>query len=238
MTINPDDMKPAAGGEQASPAQDAPVRKRPHPVILFVIGFAISLLIGAIFQQLTNKDALASAKAAQDSWRVAVETSQPFAVATQYWEDVQTVWRGAPPNPDAYSLGGSGGGGIGTPVVALAITGTRLFEAGGVWALLNLALAGLALAVYNYRRTNGLSIFFEDFVGNFIAGPFLLIGLSSVIALVLQVVMMAALAALGWVTDLAAVAAGTTGIAGFCWFCFTELGKKGVEHAVTPKFKV
>jgi hypothetical protein len=238
VTDNSDNTKPVTGGEQPPAPQDGGGRKRPHPLIVFVIGFAISLVVGWVFQQITNPETLAGAKAAQDSWRVAVETSQPFAVVSQYWDDVQMIWNGAPPDPDSYSLSNSGGGGIATPAVALAITGTRLFEAGGMWALINLALAALAIAVYNYRRTKGLSIFFDDYVGNILAGPFLLIGVSSVIALVLQIVMGAALAVLGWMTDLAAVAAGATGIAGFCWYCFTELGKKGVEHAVTPKFKV
>jgi hypothetical protein len=255
VPINPDDMKPAGGDAQPSPQATAPAsplaapapqvsaptqptpRKPLSRVAIFIIGFAISLAIGWLVQEATNPETLASAKQAQDSWKIAVETSQPFAILDQYWNDVQTIWNGAPPDPDTYSLSNSGGGGIATPIIALAVTGTRLFETGGVWALINLALAGLSIAVYNYRRTRGDSIFFDDYVGNVIMGPFLLIGISSVIALVLQVVMAVALAALSWVTDLAAAAAGATGVVGFCWFCLTELGKKGAEHVITPKFK-
>lgn len=234
MSSEPDDMKASTGGEAPAPV----ARKRPHPIIVFLVGFAISLGVGLLFQLVTSPETLEGAKTAQESWKTSVEMQQPFAVATQYWDDVTRIWNGGQSSSDSYSLDGGRGGGIATPVMALAVTGTRLFETGGIWALLNLVLAALAIAVYNYRRSNGLTIFFDDFVGNGLVAPFLIVGVASVFALALQLVMLVAVTLVGWVTHLAAAAAGATGVAGFCWFCFTELGKKGVEHVVTPKFRV
>jgi hypothetical protein len=204
-------------------------------ILIWVIGFFISLAAGWVVERVTEPEMLRAAKEAQDGWIKAASATSPFSVATTYWEDIQIAWRGAPPNSDHYDINASKGAGIATPIVALFITGSRFFEAGGISVIVQLLLGALAVALFNYNRSKGQTIFFEDGITNLLLAPVAIVLAASFIGLVLQLVMLGALYALSWVTGLAAAAAGATGIAGFCWFCFTKLSEKGIEHVATPK---
>jgi hypothetical protein len=122
------------------------------------------------------------------------------------------------------------------PLVALWHGATRL-ASGGAGALV---MAGLQIAfglAAFLLVTSGMSKANEPGFGSALAnitlGPLAVIALGSVLALVLQLIMLAALYGLSWVTGFAAWAAGATGIAGGCWWCFTKVAEKGVEHSVS-----
>jgi hypothetical protein len=94
-------------------------------------------------------------------------------------------------------------------------------------------LVGFAAFVALSRALNSGRIGFGDGWMNYTLGPISVIGLGSLVALVLQGVMLGSLIALSWVTGLAAGAAGATGIIGGLWWAGTKLAEKGIEDALT-----
>lgn len=202
--------------------------------VVFIVGFAISLAIGAAVERITEQEFLETAEAAQAEWIEAVSKTSPIGVAQTFWTEISGAFTGDS-SSGAWSASGGKGHGIASPLVALAMTVWRLAYTSGLFGIIQLALAALAIAVFNYRRSHGDTILFDEYLTNLIGGPVAIVATASVIGLVLWGVMLGALYALSWITGLAAAAAGATGVVGFCWFCLTKLGEKGAEHIVTPK---
>ncbi|MFT3722729.1 MAG: hypothetical protein QM773_04000 [Hyphomonadaceae bacterium] len=216
-----------------------PQKKRwPMRVLFFFIAFFISIAIGKVFEVVSDPETLVSAKATQQEWLHTVEGTSPIAVASTYWLELKGAWTGdfSEGAWSAFEADGKGKG-IVTPVYALVITGARFFYEGGIPIIIQLVLGALGVAVFNFMRTNGETILFENELTTLLFGPIAVILAASIIGMVLWALMTGGLYALGWATDFAAWAIGATGIAGFCVFCFGELGKKGVEHVLTPKLK-
>lgn len=217
----------------------APKKKRlSMRILFFFLAFFISIAIGKAFEMASDPETLATAKAAQVEWMQTVQGTSPIAVASTYWTELNGAWWGESSEGawSAFEANGKGKG-IVTPVYALVMTGARFFYEGGVPIVIQLVLGALGVAVFNFVRTNGQTILFENELTTLLFGPIAIILSASVIGLVLWVLMTGGLYLLGWATDFAAWAVGATGIAGFCVFCFGELGKKGVEHIITPKLK-
>ena len=214
-----------------------PPKRRLNKIVVFIAGFFISLAIGWLVEHVTDREFLDSAKEAQDGWIHAVSETSPIAVGATYVDELQAAFSGHPTaaNPTAFDGDMSGGQGIASPVFALVITATTFFTQGGVSAIVQLILGALAVGVFNFMRTKGKDVFFDELATNIFLGPIAIIIAASLIGLVLQGLMLGALYALSWITGLAAAAAGATGIVGFCWFCATKLGEKGVEHIATPR---
>lgn len=222
----------------APPTGDAPPPKRRlNKVIVFIAGFFMSLAIGWLIENVTDREFLEGAKQAQDGWIKAVSETSPIAVGSTYMDELGAAFSGHHTNPASYTFDSdmSGGQGIASPVVALVITATRFLSEGGITAIVQLILGALAVAAFNFQRTEGKGIFFDELWTNLFLGPVAIVLLASLIGLILQGLMLGSLYALSWVTGLAAAAAGATGVVGFCWFCLTKLGEKGVEHVATPK---
>jgi hypothetical protein len=217
-------------------AENTSGRKRPPEWAVWLIGFAISLAVGLVFDHLTNKDILDRIENAQRGWIKAAEATTPFTVADTYWKDLQEAWRGRPLDQPAYDFDDARGAGIWSPFVALVSTGESAVRAGGLTALLQLALGALGIATFNYTKSQGRSIFFEDPYMNILLGPVAIIAAASVIGLALWLVMWAALHTLGNFITVASSLCGTCGVAGFCSYCGKKLAEKHVEHALTPKF--
>lgn len=218
--------------------EQPPPKRKLNKIIVFIAGFFMSLAIGWAVENVTDREFLESATEAQAGWIEAVSNTSPIAVAGTFWDELQaamTGHRGAYSGLTNFDSDMSGSQGIASPVYALVITATRFLAEGGISALVQLVLGALALAVFNFQRTKGEGIFFDNFALNIVLGPIAIVVLASLIGLVLQGIMLGALYALSWVTGLAAAAAGATGVVGFCWFCITKLGEKGVEHVATPK---
>jgi len=210
------------------------LNKWPRRVAMWVIGFFISLAIGWVAERVTEPEFLAEAKQAQADWIEAVSQTSPIAVVTTYWSEITSAFDGK--SHDGAWAGRTGDGqGIGSPVVALVMTLLRFFYDGGVATLVQVGLGALAFCAFNFWRSKGQTILFEDGYATMLAGPPLIILAASVIGLILQGVMLGALYTLSWITGLAAAAAGATGVVGFCWFCVTKLGEKGAEHVLTPE---
>jgi len=222
----------------SQPPPGDPPKRKPNKLLVFIAGFFMSLAIGWAIENITDREFLESATEAQAGWIEAVSQTSPIAVAGTFWDELQfamTGHRGDYSGTAPFDSNMSGGQGIASPVYALVITATRFFADGGISALIQLALGALAVAVFNFRRTKGEGIFFDELPVNIVVGPIAIVACASLIGLILQGVMLGALYALSWITGLAAAAAGATGIVGFCWFCVTKLGEKGVEHVATPK---
>ncbi len=217
--------------------EQKPYKRRLNKVVVFIAGFFMSLAIGWLVEHVTDREFLEGAKEAQDGWITAVSETSPIAVGTTYVDELQAAFSGHRTDKNSYTFNGdmSGGQGIASPLVALVITATSFFALGGVSAIVQLVLGALAVAVFNFVRTKGENIFFDELWTNLFLGPVLIIIAASLIGLILQGAMLGSLYALSWVTGLAAAAAGATGVVGFCWFCLTKLGEKGVEHVATPK---
>jgi hypothetical protein len=222
--------------ENQTPGGPAGRRKRPPAWAIWLITFAISLGVGLVFDHLTSEKILNGAVQAQGEWIAAVESTSPIAVATAYWENLQTAANGRPPGEPRYDFEETRGAGVWTPIVALYSTGESLVRTGGLTALLQLALGALAVAVYNHNRTRGRSIFYDEMMTNILLGPLAIILAASAIGLALWLIMLAALYTLSGITQLAASLAGVCGVGGFCWYCAQKLAEKRVETILTPKF--
>jgi hypothetical protein len=217
----------------------APKKKRwPMRVLFFLVAFFISIGVGKAFEMAGDVELLAEAKAAQQEWIKTVSGTSPIAVASTYWTELNGAWWGESPDGawSAFEANGEGKG-IVTPVYALVMTGARFFYEGGIPIVIQLVLGALGVAVFNYLRSSGQTILFENELTTMLFGPIAVVLAASLIGMVLWVLMQGGLYLLGWATDFAAWAVGATGIVGFCAFCFGELGKKGVEHVLTSKLK-
>lgn len=210
-------------------------RKRPPAWVIWLASFGVSLGVGLVFDHLTNKTILARAVQAQCDWIKAAESTSPVAVAVTYWEELQQAAQGRPLNETRYDFDESRGAGLWSPVAALFSTAARVYETGGLAALLQLALGALAVAVYNHRNSRGRTVFFDELITNLLLGPVAIILAASVIGFALWALMLGAFYALSWVTQVAAALAGSCSVGGFCWYCVRKLGEKQVETALTPK---
>lgn len=221
----------------APPGEQPPPKRKPNKLIVFIAGFFMSLAIGWLVEHVTDREFLEGAKEAQDGWIKAVSETSPIAVGTTYIDELQAAFSGHRTDKNSYTFNSdmSGGQGIASPFMALVITAISFFALGGVSAIVQLVLGALAVAVFNFARTEGKGIFFDELWTNIFFGPIAIIIAASLIGLILQGAMLGSLYALSWITGLAAAAAGATGVVGFCWFCLTKLGEKGVEHVATPK---
>jgi len=224
-------MSQETSGEAAPRKKSWPLR-----VLFFFIAFFISIAIGKAFEVASDPELLAEAKVAQREWVDTVSGTSPVAVASTYWVELNGAWWGESSEGawSAFEAGGKGKG-IVTPVYALVMTGARFFYEGGVPIVIQLALGALGVAVLNFLRSNGQTILFDNELTTLLFGPIAVILAASLIGMALWGLMQAGLFLLGWATDFAAWAVGATGIVGFCLYCFGELGKKGVEHVLTPK---
>jgi hypothetical protein len=225
--------------EEAS-GEAAPKKKRlGMRVLFFFIAFFISIAVGKAFETASDPETLASAKVAQQEWMQTVQGTSPIAVVSTYWIELNGAWWGESSEGawSAFEANGKGKG-IVTPIYALVMTGARFFYEGGIPIVIQLVLGALGVAVFNFIRTGGQTILFENEITTLLFGPIAIILAASVIGMVLWALMAGGLYLLGWATDFAGWALGATGIVGFCVFCFGELGKKGVEHVLTSKLKV
>jgi hypothetical protein len=207
----------------------------PRRMLSILIGLVVTLIVGAVAEQVTDKEWLANAKSAQDQWVTAVQHTSPINVATTFGSELQAAVSGSLKDGALSGIGAPDGRGIQSPVYALLYTAVRLWDASGITALIQLGLGALAFAVFNFWRTKGETLMMGDFWLTLIIAPIAIVALASLIGLVLWGIMIGALYALSWVTGLAATAAGATGVVGFCWLCVTELTKKGAEHIITPE---
>ena len=217
----------------------APKKKRwQMRVLFFFIAFFISIGIGKAFEMASDPQMLADARTAQQEWIKTVSGTSPVAVASTYWSELNGAWWGESSDGawSAFEANGKGKG-IVTPVYALIMTGARFFYEGGIPIIIQLILGALGVAVFNFVRSRGQTILFDNEFATLLFGPIAVILAASLIGMVLWGLMQGGLYLLGWATDFAAWAVGATGIVGFCAFCFGELGKKGVEHVLTSKLK-
>ena len=221
-------------------SEAAPKRKRwPMRLLFFFLAFFISIAIGKAFEMASDAELLAEARVAQQEWIKTVSGTSPVAVASTYWSELNGAWWGESRDGawSAFEANGKGKGMV-TPVYALIMTGARFFYEGGIPIIIQLVLGALGVAVFNFLRSRGQTILFDNELTTLLFGPIAVILAASVIGMVLWALMQGGLYLLGWATDFAAWAVGATGIVGFCAFCFGELGKKGVEHVLTSKLKV
>lgn len=218
-------------------AADTPKTKRSwtRRIAALLVGLAVSLVAGKIIESVSDREWLESARDAQMEWIDAVGQTSPIGVATTYWDELSAAFGDHQVDSDFLMGVRPHSVGVMSPLTALFYTAGRFFDSGGVTALIQLGLGALAVAVMNFLRSNGRSIFFDDLYLNLFGLPALVILFASLIGAVLWGVMMGALYLLSWITSLAVWAAGATGIVGFCWLCLTKLGEKGAEHVMTPK---
>jgi hypothetical protein len=220
-----------SGNTEGKPARNTWMRR----IASILVGLAISLVVGKIVETVSDREWLESATEVQSAWMDAVAQTSPVGVATTYWDELSAAFGDHQVDSDFLMGVRPHSVGVMSPLVALFYTAGRFFDSGGFTAIIQLALGALALAVMNFLRRNGQSIFFDDLYLNLFALPALIVLFASLIGMVLWGVMMGSLYALSWVTSLAAAAAGATGVVGFCWLCITKLGEKGAEHVMTPK---
>ena len=225
---------------EGTTGEAAPRKKRwGMRVLFFLIAFFISLAIGKGFEMASDPELLAEAKHAQQEWMETVSRTSPVAVASTYWVELNGAWWGESSDGawSAFEANGKGKG-IVTPVYALVVTGARFFYEGGIPIVIQLVLGALGVAVFNFMRSRGQTILFDNELTTLLLGPIAVILAASMIGMILWLLMQGGLYLLGWATNFAAWAVGATGVVGFCIFCFGELGKKGVEHVLTSKLKV
>lgn len=124
------------------------------------------------------------------------------------------------------------------PLAAIIHGVTRIFD-GGLGMILQAAFQlGVGFVLFlvltpllHKSREPG----FGDGWMNYILGPITIILLGSVVALILQGIMIGALSLFSWITGFAATAAGATGVAGGAWWSFQKLTEKGIEDAITKR---
>ena len=262
----------AKGPDQAADAKP-PARARGFSTLL--IGFVLSLLVSKGFEVVANTDAITqSAESAarvvvtellemQASWKSAVESSTPLALASTYWEDLWFIYDYGPAatvpigersldelgwprswlaehyqspqgNKELYQI-------ILTPFLALARTFLQLTDKGGwsfLWIGLQLALGvpAFMLAFAHLESTPTQTRYFpEHLVAKIIVIPVGVVAASSVLALGLKYLMFGALAALGWFTSLSGLCCAAASAAGFCWWCSLKFAEYHVSGAVQRK---
>ncbi|MFO1186819.1 MAG: hypothetical protein U1E87_04845 [Alphaproteobacteria bacterium] len=210
----------------------------------FAIAFAISLLVGRVFEFVGSEATLSAAARAQTGWMMALSKASPWGVAKTYvaaFDDIvaQGMRRSYIDADGRIQYTEPKGGLLGffwAPLKAFVQTLIAFATTGGVVGLLQIAMGAMALGLLNLRLSKGKRMTFGvPPIANVMVLPLATIGTASLLAVVLKLVMLAALVALSWVTQFAAGAAGATGVAGFCWYCAQKLGEKGAEHALTPK---
>jgi hypothetical protein len=210
----------------------------------FAIAFAISLLIGRVFEFVGSEATLGAAARAQTGWMLSLSEASPWGVAKAYgaaYNDivVQGMRRSYIDAGGEIQYTEPKGGLLGAfwaPLKAFFQTVIAFATTGGVVGLLQIAMGAMALALLNLRLSKGKRMTFgAPPIVNIMVLPVATIAAASLLAVALKLVMLGALVALSWVTQFAAGAAGATGVAGFCWYCAQKLGEKGAEHALTPK---
>lgn len=209
---------------------------------MFLIGFGISLIVGRVFETISDKETLAAAQRTQTAWFAALSRASPFAVAEDFFRELDAIMAEGRARLEFDAAGKAvnvtSDGDLLRPLVApikaFFATIQRFVTRGGLVGLSLIAMGALAVGVVNLRLTRGRSPFFHPVPANYLFGPFAIIFAASVIAFALKAMMLTALGALTWLTSLAGAAAGATGVAGFCWYCVVKLGEKGAEHALTP----
>lgn len=207
------------------------------------VGFAISLIVGRVFETISDANTLAAAQRAQSSWFAALSEASPFAVAEAFFEQHDSIMAEGRAHLEFNDAGeavnvtsdGNLVRPLTAPIKAFLATVVGFATRGGVVGLSLLAMGALTVGVVNLRLSRGKHAFFHPPVANYFIGPFAVIFAASVLAVALKAVMLAALGGLSWLTSLAGGAAGATGIAGFCWYCVVKLGEKGTEHALTRR---
>lgn len=124
------------------------------------------------------------------------------------------------------------------PMAAIVRTATRVTSEGvfpSVIALLQLTAGMLFVLVVTQSMSSTHTAGFKSAIGNVVFLPIASVAAGSVLAWVLQALMLGALQGFQWLTGLAAAAAGASGMAGFCWYCVTKLGEQSVEGVMTRK---
>lgn len=194
----------------------------------FVVGFAVSLVVGKLTESLFDADALDGLYSAQEAWIDAVNRMNPLELAGTFIRETVSAFR----DDGAHIL---------SPAIGLFVTLRGLFDENAFAGLLQISLGILAVSSFNLVRTEGSRAFYGELhasgrlLENLLLWPLSVVAAASIIAFALQMLMLGALFLFQWLTGLAALAAGATGVAGGCWYCVTKLGEKGAEHALTPK---
>jgi hypothetical protein len=207
-----------------------------HTVIRGFLVLGVGFLVTKASESLLGPEALNGLYAAQASWIDTVNHMNPFALIGNYISDTGRAFQG-----EVGSDGSFHGASYFSPLVGLYVLISDLFNQGAFFTLLQVGLGALAIGALNMASSGGKRIFFgelhEDgrFLQNLLFWPLAVVAAASVLAFVLQLVMLSALYLFSWVTGLAALAAGATGAGSFCWYCVTKLGEKGVEHVITTK---
>jgi hypothetical protein len=202
-------------------------------LVLLFVGFLVTKASEAIF----GPETLAGLYAAQASWIDTVSHMNPLALAGSYLRETAHAFSGEMGNDGAYHNGAS----VFSPLVGLWVVVSRLLDQGAFFTLLQIGLGALTISALNWSSSNGKRIFFGELhqdgrsLQNILLWPLAVIAAASVIAFVMQMLMLGALYLFSWLTGLAALAAGATGVGGFCWYCVTKLGEKGVEHVISTK---
>jgi hypothetical protein len=196
----------------------------------FASGLFATIVVGWLVENLMDAEWVEAAKAAQADWMAAIEATRPLDIVGTSWTALV----------DAFTVSGPGDMslGIAAPLVALWSIVEQLWMSSGIAGLVQLGLAALGLAVFNFVRSDGDTVFFGDTMATAVGMPLAIIALASVGGLVLWLLMQGALVLLGGISSLAPTSAAVGGIAGACIFCVREAIKKGAESALTVKLKV
>lgn len=124
------------------------------------------------------------------------------------------------------------------PLAAIVHGVTRILD-GGLWTILlavfQLGVGFIAFLVITRALSTSGKAGFDDGWSNYILLPICVIVLGSLVALIMQGLMLGALYLFSWITGLAAAAAGATGIAGGAWWSVQKLTEKGIEDVVTKR---
>lgn len=106
------ETEPESGGGSGLPSFVAGLK----PIMA---SFILSLVVGAVFQVLTNKETYEAVEKVQQSWQSTLEKASPFALARAYWDDLWEIhyngWDATVPQKPT-SIG------IGVPVVKVEPT--------------------------------------------------------------------------------------------------------------------
>ncbi len=124
------------------------------------------------------------------------------------------------------------------PLAAIVYGVTRIVD-GGLWTILlavcQLGVGFIAFLVITSTLSKSGKAGFDDGSANYILLPICVVVLGSLVALILQGVMLSTLYLFSWITGLAAAAAGATGLAGGAWWSVQKLTEKGIEDVVTKR---
>src|SRR5215813_11039522 len=108
-----------------APNAQAPKKKSwQRRVIIFVIGFAISLVVGRIVQTVSDPLWLAQAKIDQDHLIETIGHTSPIGVASRFWTELVGAFNGDATNGSEAGLMGKGMG-FWSPIIALYFTVMR-----------------------------------------------------------------------------------------------------------------